>query len=358
MISNVKRFNRTVLLACAPFLGMMAWLLISPFSLSLSLPGTGGASADTVPLLSRLAAQTQSGLDGAAVVAKDISASIKKVSELYIKTNESMNAIMTTAAAQVNRPGQIYDKRITGRLGSVTDSVQSDNLRAQLFSIRAQNFSGYALKVKLKSAKAMSMTLGKDKVGGSETTLAAVKRTGAVAGINAGGFADSGGKRYPLSTTVVNGKYVTGFESSYKDLSFVGLSDSLKLIGGKFYSQADLDKLNPKFGASFVPMLRKNGVNLPIPAKWQTNPLRAPRTVIANYKDDQLLLLVIDGRDENGSSGATLEEIQILLQRFGAIDAYNLDGGGSSTLVFKGRVVNHPSDGQLRPLATNFLFFQ
>jgi len=358
MISTVQRFNRTVLLACAPFLGMMAWLLLSPFSLELTLPGSGASAQPAGPLLSETAAQAESGLDQAAVIAKDISASIKKASELYDRTNKSMNAIMATAAAQVNRPEQIYDRRITSRLGSVADSVQSANIRLQLFNIRAQNFSGYALKVKLKSAKAMTMALGRDKLGEAETTLAAVQRTGAIAGVNAGGFADSRGKRYPLSTTVVNGKYVNGFEPSYKDLAFVGLNDKLELIGGKFSSRAELDRLKPKFGASFVPMLRKNGVNLPIPAKWQTNPLRAPRTVIANYKDDQLLLLVIDGRDENGSSGATLAEIQLLLERYGAIDAYNLDGGGSSTLVFKGRVVNHPSDGRLRPLATNFLFFK
>jgi hypothetical protein len=320
--NTVQRMNRTVLLACAPFIGLMIWVLGANFSLTISEDAGPSRMPAAVPLLASVAEPVEAGLDQATTTAKEISVSIKKVSELYAKTNATMSAIMTTAKAQVNRPGLIYDRRITGRLGSPTDSVQSD------------------------------------KLGGSETTLAAVRRTGAVAGVNAGGFADSRGKRYPLSTTVVGGKYVTGFEASYNDLFFVGLNENLELIGGKFSSQAQLDKLKPKFGASFVPMLRKNGVNLPIPSKWQTDPYRAPRTVVANYKDDQLLFLVIDGRNENGSSGATLEEVQMLLTRFGAIDAYNLDGGGSSSLVFKGRIVNHPSDGQLRPLATNFLFFQ
>nr|WP_317890348.1 phosphodiester glycosidase family protein [Paenibacillus polymyxa] len=47
-----------------------------------------------------------------------------------------------------------------------------------------------------------------------------------------------------------------------------------------------------------------------------------------------------------------------MLSRLGAQDAYNLDGGGSSSLIFNGRVVNHPSDGRLRALATYFLFFK
>ncbi|MEK0317783.1 phosphodiester glycosidase family protein [Cohnella sp. 56] len=355
MRTGVQHLNRTVLLACAPFIGMLIWLCAA--GVNPDVPRI--ASADLPePSLSGYAEPQATSLDEAAVTAKRISASVKKVSELYVKTNQSMNAIMTTAKSQVGRPAAIYDRRISIKLGSPRDTVQSGNLTAQLYTIQAQHFSGYALKVKLKSVKAMSMALAGDKPGSAETTLEAVKRTGAIAGINAGGFADQGGKRYPLSTTVVSGQYVSGFEPSFNDLFFVGLSEELKLIGGKYSDRASLDKEKPKFGASFVPVLRKNGVNLPIPAKWRTSPLRAPRTVIANYKDDQILAMVIDGRGEDGSSGATLEELQILLARFGTVDGYNLDGGGSSTLVFKGRVVNSPSDGQLRRLATNFLFFK
>lgn len=51
---------------------------------------------------------------------------------------------------------------------------------------------------------------------------------------------------------MLNGKYVNGFEPSFKDLFFVGLNDAGKLIGGKFSNQADLDRLKPRFGATFV----------------------------------------------------------------------------------------------------------
>lgn len=71
----------------------------------------------------------------------------------------------------------------------------------------------------------------------------------------------------------------------------------------------------------------KNNTKMVIPDKWKTSPKRAPRTVIGKYKDDQLLVLVADGYNENGNSGATLEEIQNKLYNMGVIDAYNLDGG-------------------------------
>jgi exopolysaccharide biosynthesis protein len=354
---TIRYVNRTILLACTPFLGMLIWLLAANIRIELS--------KDSFPPHSVVMANpkdsTAKALDGlgqAQALAKGTSKSIQKQLKLYNQTNSDMKKIASIASTQAARPYQIYDRRITGKLGKPAATIQSDKLQAQLFYLGTQNFQSYALKIKLKKEDAMKLVLGKDKQGGAETTLAAVNRYRAAVGVNAGGFVDTGGNRYPLSTTVISGKYVGSFEATYKDLFFVGLSKDNKLVGGQFSSQEQLDALGPKFGASFVPVLLKNGQLTSIPAKWQFSPKRAPRTVIASYKDDQLLFLVADGYNEKGSSGATLAEMQILLQRYGALDAYNLDGGGSSSLVFNGRVINHPSDGHLRKLPTNFLFFQ
>jgi exopolysaccharide biosynthesis protein len=358
MISiDVRIINRRMLLMTAPFLGALLFLLLhQPV---VKLPGSSAAAVPVVPM--NTSGQVQAigtGLGQAAASAVQTSGSIQKAAALYTQTNQRMSSIASLARSVSGRPLAIYDRRITIPLGSPSEVIQTDKLTAQLFFIKAQNFNGYALKVKLKQEGAMKLAIGGDKPGRAETTLAAVRRYNAVAGVNAGGFADDGsGARYPLSTTVMNGNYIGGFEPSYKDLFFVGLSKEGKLIGGQYSSEAQLDREKPEFGVSFVPVLMKNGVAQPIPLKWQLSPLRAPRTVVANYKDDQLLFLVVDGYTEDGSSGATLAEMQILLSRFKTVDGYNLDGGGSSTLVFNGRVVNHPSDKSLRPLATNFLFF-
>ncbi|MUT65606.1 phosphodiester glycosidase family protein [Paenibacillus sp. NEAU-GSW1] len=359
-MNSVRYLNRTLLLACTPFLGMLLWLLFANISVVMgedAFPKYDAAAIEDAAAV-KPAAKATEGLSSAQKTAAQTSKSIKKQIKLYNQTNAEMKQIVTKAKAQAQRPFEIYDRIITSKLGSPSGTVNTDNLRAQLFYIKADHFNAYALKLKLKSSDAMQMALGNGKYGGAETTLAAVKRTGAFAGVNAGGFADGGGKRYPLSTTIVGGKYVGGFEPTYNDLFFVGLNESNKLVGGKFTSRQQLDSKNVKFGASFVPVLVKNGAAAAIPSKWQTSPARAPRTVIANYKDDQLLVLVVDGRNEGGSSGATLAEMQLLLRRYGAVDGYNLDGGGSSSLVWNGRVINKPSDGQLRKLPTNFLFFK
>ncbi len=352
-----RGLNRTMLLACAPFVGLLAWLAIGSVNVGLTDGAFPQAAAGNV----NPAGATASVLDGLAQAetsAESTGKMIKQQLKLYNQTNADMKTIASLASSQAARPYHIYDKRITGKLGKPAATIDSDKLRAQLFYLNNGSFRSYALKVKLKDKNAMKLVLAGDQSGKAETTLSAVKRTKAAVGVNAGGFADGRGGRYPLSTTIVNGEYVGGFEPSYKDLFFVGLSESNKLIGGKFNSRSQLDALKPKFGASFVPVLLDNGKKTAIPAKWRTSPKRAPRTVVANYKDDQLLFIVADGYNERGSSGATLEEMQSMLKSFGAIDGYNLDGGGSSTLVFNGRVINSPSDGQLRKLPTNFVFFK
>lgn len=357
MITVTQRINRLALLACAPFAGMLAWLLLSPFTVELPPSAYPAPDTYTVGEIHSSGSALKQRLNDAIGTAQVISSSMQQTAWLYNETNKSMKTIVSLAGTQADRPYAIYDARITSKLGKPSETVNSDKLKAQLFYIHAENFKGYALKVKLKTEEAMSMALGKDVYGGSETTLEAVKRYEAVAGINAGGFADQQGSRYPLSTTVVDGEYVNGFEPSFSDLFFVGLNDRLQLVGNKYTTREQLDKEQPLFGASFVPILLKNGQKQVIPTKWQTSPHRAARTVVANYKDNQLLFLVTDAADENGRSGASLAELQILLQRYGAVDAYNLDGGGSSTLIFKGKVINKPSDGNLRKLATNFLLF-
>ncbi|MNZ70900.1 hypothetical protein D3C78_892510 [compost metagenome] len=355
---TVKTLNRSALLACAPFLGILIWLFVSDMTIQLSANAFPQAVKEQAPLPDEDWKSASLGLDEAQQTALLTRESIQKQIKLYNQTNAEMAKITSMAASQAMKPLLIYDRNITSKLGKPAATIDSSRMRAQLFYIKAEHFNAYALKVKLKSDDAMTMTLGGDELGKAETTLDAVKRHGAAAGVNAGGFADGRGKRYPLSTTIVDGQYVTDFEAPHANLFFVGLNDQNELIGGKYPTKAQLDAAKPKFGASFVPVLLRKGKAQPIPEKWQTSPKRAPRTVIANYKDDQLLFLVADGYNEAGSSGATLEEIQLLLQRYGVVDGYNLDGGGSSSLIFNGKVINKPSDGQLRKLPTHFLFFK
>ena len=70
-----------------------------------------------------------------------------------------------------------------------------------------------------------------------------------------------------------------------------------------------------------------------------------PRTAVGVIDDNHLVFVVVDGRDEGYSRGVTMTELAQIMQDLGAETAYNLDGGGSSTMYFNGQVLNRPSNG-------------
>jgi hypothetical protein len=72
--------------------------------------------------------------------------------------------------------------------------------------------------------------------------------------------------------------------------------------------------------------------------------MRHPRTVIGVDSDGFIWLAAIDGRQVDYSVGMTFADLQALCDRLQLTDALNLDGGGSTTMVVQGRVVNRPSD--------------
>jgi exopolysaccharide biosynthesis protein len=67
-----------------------------------------------------------------------------------------------------------------------------------------------------------------------------------------------------------------------------------------------------------------------------------PRTAIGVIDTNHLVFVVVDGRSAGYSRGVTMTELAQIMQDLGATTAYNLDGGGSSTMVFDGELVNNP----------------
>jgi len=96
-----------------------------------------------------------------------------------------------------------------------------------------------------------------------------------------------------------------------------------------------------------VPQLVKNGL---VDITWEREKsskafveTRHPRTAVARLKDGKFLMITVDGRTE-ASAGIGLNDLAEYLISIGTIEAMNLDGGGSTTMYLKGRIVNHPSD--------------
>ena len=83
---------------------------------------------------------------------------------------------------------------------------------------------------------------------------------------------------------------------------------------------------------------------------------RHPRTAAGVDNRGNLLLVTVDGRAA-WSRGASLDEMAAIMKRYGAVQALNLDGGGSTTMAIGGGVVNAPSDGRERPIADGLLVY-
>jgi len=79
------------------------------------------------------------------------------------------------------------------------------------------------------------------------------------------------------------------------------------------------------------------------------------RTAIGVNKEGRVLLVVVDGKKQDWSVGLTLEELAYLMADLGAVRAAALDGGGSSGMWVKGKLVSRPSDGKERQIANAIL---
>ena len=84
---------------------------------------------------------------------------------------------------------------------------------------------------------------------------------------------------------------------------------------------------------------------------WSAEQLRAgfdaerhPRTLVGTTRGSAIWLVTVDGRNPPVSLGMTFAELTNLALKLNLVNALNLDGGGSTTMVVKGKIVNHPSD--------------
>ncbi|MDJ0335143.1 phosphodiester glycosidase family protein [Salinibacterium sp. G-O1] len=81
-----------------------------------------------------------------------------------------------------------------------------------------------------------------------------------------------------------------------------------------------------------------------------------PRTAVGVIDDNHLVFVVVDGRSPGYSAGVTLPGLAEIFTSLGAVTAYNLDGGGSSTMVFNDAVVNNPLGAGVERATSDILY--
>ena len=225
----------------------------------------------------------------------------------------------------------------------------------KIIGITGKGYSGYLVAVYEPSRIRTVVTAKLGSSGQYLTTMA--ENNNALIAINGGGFNDpnfnsTGGS--PLGITVSNGKYVT--TDSYRGSGgIIGFTEDDKFVMGKMtVAQAKQNKIRD--AVTFGPFLIVNGKSSEVLGNggWGT----AQRTAIGQRKDGIVLFLVLDGRTAS-RPGADMDDLIEIMERYGAYNAANLDGGTSSVLVVNNIIVNDPIDSagahKTRPISTGFI---
>lgn len=252
----------------------------------------------------------------------------------FFLSDETINEIL-----ERTRPQELAEEQNLDDIQIKTEKTRNTE-GIELVDVSSSTFSGYLLIVSDPSRVKLVTAPRLGEVGA--TTSQIVDYYNAVGGINAGGFADdalgTGGK--PSGIIIEDGVLKTPDEI-YNSYSIVGLDEDNKMVVSYSMSYYTMQSLNLRCAVSFGPIIIMNGI--PTIGSGNGGWGIQPRTAIGQRKDGTILMLVIDGRSSN-SLGATLKNVQDIFLEYGAYNAFNLDGGASSTMVYDGKLVNKPSD--------------
>ena len=205
----------------------------------------------------------------------------------------------------------------------------------KVIDIEGDGYKGHMLVVydpsKIKLEKVPNMKYGR-------TLDEFINKTGAVAGINASGFSYNSYRGYSFSgTVIIDGQIIANNGSTGWGGGIIGFTNDNVLVLTKSSAYQALN-MGIRDAVSFGPFLIVNGV----PSEFRGNGGYgiAPRTAIGQRKDGIILMLVIDGRRPGHSLGVDMVELTNIMLKYGAYNASNLDGGGSSTFYANGKILS------------------
>ena len=217
-----------------------------------------------------------------------------------------------------------------------------DNDLYKLIEVSGTGYKGFLVVLYDPSKISIATTAYLGKRGQDILTVA--EREDAVIAMNAGGFYDpdwNSNGALPHGTVISNGKVVSDYDDAAMGGGFIGFTDEHKLVLGKMTKEQAV-AVGYRDAVEFGPYLIINGKRSFIKGNggWGI----APRTAIGQRQDGIVLMLVINGRIPS-SIGADMIDLCDVMERYGAYNAANLDGGSSTELVIDGEIINTPVAG-------------
>ena len=222
-----------------------------------------------------------------------------------------------------------------------TDTVSTDNYTITLSEYYQNDTKIYVADVILSSAQYLKTAFANDTYGKNvtATTSAIAEDNGAILAINGDyyGVQESG---YVIRNGVVYRDTPNG-----SDVLCIYADGTMEVVNDSEYSAEELVSKGVWQAFSFGPALVEEGtVTVDVDDEVGKAKASNPRTAIGLIDSNHFVFVVSDGRTDE-SEGLSLYELAGFMESLGVKTAYNLDGGGSSTMYFNGYVVNNPTSG-------------
>ena len=218
-------------------------------------------------------------------------------------------------------------------------SYKDDDLSVRISEYTVENTSVYVADITVSSETGLQTAFASGTYGKNikDTTSRIASDADAVLAIN-GDFYGARNTGYVIRNGVLYRDTAGGNE----DL-VVWSDGSMSIVSEDDVSAEELLEQGAWQVFSFGPALVENG-EIAVTSEEEVGKAMAsnPRTAIGILENGHYVFVVSDGRTDE-SEGLTLYELAQFMESLGVETAYNLDGGGSSTMVFNGTLINNPT---------------
>ena len=240
----------------------------------------------------------------------------------------------------------------------ITDDLYMDEqIRIEIIRLRRYDSDVYVADVRIKDPAYLQTALAQDTFGLNikEKPSDMAERVGAILAVN-GDFYGANESGYVIRNGVLYRDTIRPSNDSDSDLAYfddlaIMWDGSFVSFDEKDYTAKEVLGKGAKHVLTFGPTLVQNGSiavdkNAEVGLAWsgQNN----PRCAIGYVSEGHYLFIVVDGRCDQ-SPGVSLWELGNIFRELGAKTAYNLDGGGSATMIFNGKLINTPYTNWNKP---------
>ena len=260
-----------------------------------------------------------------------------------LKTFVLAETISTVATTSTSSNAAVASQ--AAKTATVTDSsYKDDNISVNLSETTVNNTQVYVADITLSSSDYLKTAFAQNAYGTNVTAKTSVTAAdnNAILAVN-GDYYGANSTGYVIRNGVVYRDTVRE-DSSNGDLA-IYKDGSFKVIYEDQISAEQLVNDGVVNLLAFGPALVENG-EIAVDTNTEVGQAMAsnPRTAIGIIDENHYIIVVSDGRTSE-SEGLSLYQLAEVMKSYGVKTAYNLDGGGSSTLYFNGQVINKPTTG-------------